>query len=105
MAKFLVISEYQDPPSRPSCIVIVLDMPFKRAPWPGALELYFTFYWLFPMQVRYRPLRSSCFIIQWKLKSEFHRLILVLGFTDVTFLLKKVLHITAYFNGQHYLRC
>ena len=43
------------------CIVIVLDMPFKHAPWPSALELYFTVYWLCPMQVRYRPPRSSCF--------------------------------------------
>ena len=24
------------------CIVIVLDIPFKHAPWPGALALYFT---------------------------------------------------------------
>ena len=29
-----------------ACIVIVLDMPFKHAPWPGALDLYFMVHWL-----------------------------------------------------------
>ena len=28
------------------CMVIVLDIPFKHAPWPSALDLYFMVHWL-----------------------------------------------------------
>ena len=105
----LVFSTSEIAASLKPCIVIVLDMPFKHAPSPGALdlyftvhwlwkflrrslvfstseiaaslkpcivivldipfELYFTVYWLCPMQVRYRPPRSSC-IETWHVASR-----------------------------------
>ena len=42
------------------CIVIVLDILFKHAPWLGTLDLYFTVQWLWQYLPRSLRILSTC---------------------------------------------